>query len=69
MLNIQFTMEVWRLGLNSGPLPNSSVSIVGIGTFDRVLINSNESFPYLDVKISWDKNNKFLFKCTENLAN
>jgi hypothetical protein len=61
MLNIQFTLEVWCPGSNLGPLPNSSVSLVGIGTSDRVLINNNESFPYLDVKISWDKNNKILF--------
>jgi hypothetical protein len=61
MLNIQFTMEVWCPGSNLGPLPNSSVSIVGIGRFNRVLINGNKSFPYLNIKILWDKNNKILF--------
>jgi hypothetical protein len=54
-------MEVWRPGLNLEPLPNCSVSIDGIGTFNRVIINGNKSFPYHDIKILWDKDNKILF--------
>jgi hypothetical protein len=54
-------MEIWCPGSDSGPLPNSSVSVVGIGTFDTVTINGNNSFPYLDIKLSWNKENNLLF--------
>ncbi len=60
-VDIQFTMEIWRPGLDSSPLPNSSVSIAGIGTFNTVSINGDSSFPYLDIKLSWNKDNNLLF--------
>ena len=61
-LDIQFTMEVWRPGCESpGPLAGSSVTVEGIGTFDRVVISGDESFPYLDIHLSWNENNKLTF--------
>ena len=60
-IDIQFTMEVWRPGETPDPLPNSSVSIVGIGSFHTVLINGDATFPYLDIKISWGEDNTLNF--------
>jgi hypothetical protein len=54
-------MEVWRSGHESSPLSNSSVSLEGKGTFDRITINGNRSFPYLDINLSWDESNKLIF--------
>jgi hypothetical protein len=51
-VDIQFTMETWRPGQDLGPLPNYSVSVAGIGTFDTVSINGNCSFLYLNIKLS-----------------
>ena len=55
-------MEVWRPGCESpGPLAGSSVTVEGIGTFDRVTIFGEQSFPYLDIHLSWNENNKLTF--------
>jgi hypothetical protein len=43
-VDIQFTMEIWHPGSDLGPLLNSSVSVVVIGTFDTITINGNNSF-------------------------
>jgi hypothetical protein len=40
-VDIQFIMEIWQPGQDSGSLPNSSVSIAGIGTFDTVSIRQS----------------------------
>ena len=56
-VNIQFTMEVWRPGDVSGPLPDSLVSVEGIGDFHTVSINGDHHFPYLDIKLSWSEAN------------
>ena len=40
-VDIQFTMEIWQPGRDLGPLPNSSVSVAGIGTFDTVSIRQS----------------------------
>jgi hypothetical protein len=60
-VDIQFTMEIWRPGQDLGSLLNSSVSIAGIGTFHTVSINGDRSFLYLDIKLSWNKDNTLLF--------
>jgi hypothetical protein len=60
-LDIQFTMEIWRPGNVSQPLPDSEVTVEGIGTFHRVNIYGETSFPYLDVKISWNDEGKLNF--------
>jgi len=52
--DIQFTMEIWRPGQDTRPLPNSEVFVEGIGKFHQVSIYGEASFPYLDVKMSWD---------------
>jgi hypothetical protein len=44
-----------------GPLPNSSVSITGIGTFNTISINGDRSISYLDIKLLWNKDNTLLF--------
>jgi hypothetical protein len=54
-------MEIWHPGSISGPLPNSSISVVGIRTFNTVTINGNYSFLYLDIKLSWNDENNLLF--------
>ncbi len=59
--DIQFTMEIWCPGSDLGPLLNSSVSVVGIGTYDTMPINGNNSFPYLNIKLSWNEENNLLF--------
>jgi hypothetical protein len=61
-LDIQFTMEVWRPGCESpGPLAGSSVTVEDIGTFDRVTIFGKQSFPYLDIHLSWNEYDKLTF--------
>ena len=60
-LDTQFTMEIWRPGNVSRPLPDSEVIVEGIGTFHRVSIYGEASFPYLDVKISWGVDNRLNF--------
>ena len=60
-VDIQFTMEVWRPGDVSGPLPDSFVSVEGIGDFHTVSINGDHHFPYLDIKLSWSENNTLNF--------
>jgi hypothetical protein len=59
--DIQFTTEIWRPGSIWGPLPNYSVSNVGIETFNTMTINGNYSFPYLDFNLLWNKENNLLF--------
>jgi hypothetical protein len=60
-VDIQFTMEIWRPGEASGPLPNSSVSVVGIGSFHTVSIKGDATFPYLDIKLLWGEDNTLTF--------
>ena len=60
-IDIQFTMEVWRPGDVSGPLPDSLVSVEGIGEFHTVSINGDHHFPYLDIKLSWGETNTLTF--------
>jgi hypothetical protein len=60
-VDIQFTMEVWQPGDVSGPLPDSLVSIKGIGDFHTVSINGDHHFPYLDIKLSWSEGNTLTF--------
>jgi hypothetical protein len=54
-------MEIWRPGKTSQPLPTSEVSVEGIGTFHRVSINGNTSYPYLDIQLSWNDEGKLHF--------
>ncbi len=65
-VDIQFTMEIWRPGSDLNPLPNSSVSVVGIGTFDTTTINGNNSFLYLNIKLLWNEENNLLFSVHKN---
>jgi hypothetical protein len=44
--------------LRFGPTPKF---FIGIGTFDTVTINGNNSFPYLNIKLSWNEANNLLF--------
>jgi len=60
-LDIQFTMEIWRPDTVSGPLPDCSVTVPGLGTFDTICINGEHSFPYLDVKLTWMDDNCLKF--------
>jgi hypothetical protein len=50
-------MDIWSLGKLSRPLPESLTSVSGIGSFYRVTINGESSSPYLDIKLSWNKDN------------
>lgn len=52
-VDIQTTMEAWRHGEVTGPLPDSLVSVVGIGNIHTVSINRDHHIPYLDIKLSW----------------
>jgi hypothetical protein len=61
MVDIQFTMEIWRPGLPSKTLEGSEVTITGIGTFDHVSVNGNRLFPYLDIQLSWTEAGKLRF--------
>jgi hypothetical protein len=61
MVDIQFTMEIWRPGKTSQPLSTSEVSVEGIGKFHQVCINGNTSFPYLDIQLSWNEEGKLYF--------
>ena len=54
-------MEVWQPGKASGPLPNSSVSVVAIGSFHTVSINRDATFPYLIIKLLRDEDNTLTF--------
>ena len=54
-------MEIWRPGLPSKILNGSEITVPGIGTFDRVSINGNTSFPYLDIQLSWTNAGKLRF--------
>jgi hypothetical protein len=58
--DIQFTMEMWCPGSILGPLPNSSVSVVGIGTFNIMTINGDYSIPYLNINLLWNNENNLL---------
>ncbi len=55
LLYTQFTMEIWRLGQQSTSILDSEVSIYGIRTFQRISINGNMAFPYLDIQLLWNK--------------
>ena len=59
--DIQFRMEIWNPGTISGPLPDCSVTIPGLGTYDTICINGDRSFPYLDVRLAWTDDNKIRF--------
>jgi hypothetical protein len=52
--DIQFTIEIWRPDQDTRPLPNSEVFVKGSGKFHQVSIYGEASFPYLNVKMSWD---------------
>jgi hypothetical protein len=45
----------------SGPLTNFHVFIEGIGEFNHICVNGDSSFPYLDIKLSWNNRNNLLF--------
>ncbi len=60
-------MEIWRPGNVSRPLPDSEVTVEGIGPFHRVNIYGETSFPYLDVKISWNDEGKLNFSVYKKL--
>jgi hypothetical protein len=60
-MDIQFTMEIWSPGETTVTLPQSACTVPKIGTFNRVSINGNLSFPFLDVKISWDEEGRLTF--------
>jgi hypothetical protein len=53
--------EIWHPSETSQSLPNSEVLVDGIGTFHRVSINGNTSFPYLDIQLSWNEEGVFYF--------
>jgi hypothetical protein len=50
-------MEIWSPGKTSRPLPETLTSVPSIGQFCRITINGESSFPYLDIKLSWNENN------------
>jgi hypothetical protein len=47
-------MEIWWPDKTLASLLNSEVLVEGIGTFHYASINENNSFPYLDIQLSWD---------------
>ncbi len=55
--DIQFTMEIWSSGKASRPLPETLTSVPSRGQFHRIsiTINRESSFPYLDIKLSWNE--------------
>jgi hypothetical protein len=58
-LDIQFTMEIWRLGQQSTMLIN--IEVYGLGSFQRISINGNTSFPYQDIQLLWSATARLLF--------
>jgi hypothetical protein len=60
--DIQFTMEIWSPGEDSGPLEHTKTSVPGIGEFHTVTVNGNSYFPYLDIQLSWNKKDELNFK-------
>jgi hypothetical protein len=50
-------MKIWSPGKTSRPPSETLTSVPGIGQFHRITINGESSFPYLDIKLSWNKNN------------
>ncbi len=60
--DIQFTMEIWSPGEDSGPLEHTKTSVPGIREFHTVTVNGNSYFPYLDIQLSWNKKYKLNFK-------
>jgi hypothetical protein len=59
--DIQFTMEIWSPGEVSRPIPETEILVLGIGQFHRVTINGGSSFPYLDIKLSWNEDDRLNF--------
>jgi hypothetical protein len=54
-------MEILRLGHQSTMLLDSEVYVPGIGTFQRISINGNTSFPYLDIQLAWSAMGQLIF--------
>jgi hypothetical protein len=50
-------METWSPSETSRPLPETLTSVPSTGQFHQITINGESSFPYLDIKLSWNENN------------
>jgi hypothetical protein len=50
-------MEIRSPSKTSRPLPEILTSVPSIGQFHQITINGESSFPYLDIKLSWNENN------------
>jgi hypothetical protein len=53
-------MEIWSPVETSRPLPETLTSVPGTGQH-RITINGESSFPYLDIKLSSNENNRLNF--------
>jgi hypothetical protein len=60
-VDIQFTMEIWWPGLTTKALEELETTVPGIKSFNRININGNTSFPYLDIQLSWTEAGKLRF--------
>ncbi len=60
-VDIQLTMEIWRPDLTTKALKGSEIIVPWIGSFNRININGNTSFPYLDIQLSWTEAGKLRF--------
>jgi hypothetical protein len=60
-VDIQFTMEIWQPGLTIKSLEGLETTVPGIGSFNRININGNTSFPYLDIQLSWSEAGKLRY--------
>jgi hypothetical protein len=54
-------MEIWSPGETSRPLPETLTLVPGIGHFHQITINGESSFLYVEIKLSWNKNNRLNF--------
>ncbi len=59
--DIQFMMEIWQPGKISTSLQNSEALVEGNGAFHHASINGNNSFPCLDIQLSWDNKGRLYF--------
>ncbi len=63
--DIQFTMEIWSPGEDSGRLKYTKTSVPGIREFNTVTVNGNSYSPYLANQLSWSEKDELNFKVHE----